>query len=107
VPAVAFAALCALGVLGGLGAHTVSWDWGDAWYQHRAASWQDGLRDRLHELHPSLPPHTRVWFIKLPNNVGLVAGASSAMRFWYDDPTLRADYYSRYRPRAAGEPAGP
>jgi len=107
VPAVAFAALCALGVLGGLGAHTVSWDWGDAWYQQRAASWQEGLHERLHELHPSLPPHTRVWFIKLPNNVGLVAGASSAMRLWYDDPTLRADYYSRYRPRTAGEPAGP
>jgi hypothetical protein len=107
VPALALPALFALGVLGGAAAHTVSWDWGDAWYQERAASWQEGLHERLLELHPTLPPHTRLWFIKLPNNVGLVAGASSAIRYWYHDPTLRADYYSRYRPRSAGEPAGP
>jgi hypothetical protein len=107
VPALAVGSLFALGVLSGAAAHTVSWDWGDAWYQRRAASWQEGLRERLLQLHPTLPPHTRLWFIKMPNNIGLVAGASSAVRVWYGEPTLRADYYSRYRPRTAGEPAAP
>jgi hypothetical protein len=45
--------------------------------------------------------------VRLPNNVGFLAGDGPAVRVWYRDPTLQAGYYSAYRPRPAGEPAGP
>jgi hypothetical protein len=54
-----------------------------------------------------MEPHARLWFVRLPNNVGFLAGDGPAVRVWYRDPTLQAGYYSAYRPRAAHEPVGP
>jgi hypothetical protein len=48
-----------------------------------------------------------VYFGNIPNNIGLVAGSSPAVRVWYRDTTLRAGFYSYYRPRTPAQPAGP
>src|SRR5262249_35073259 len=64
-------------------------------------------RDKLMGAYPKLEHHARLWFVRLPNNVGFLAGDGPVVRVWYGDPTLQAGYYSAYRPRAEGEPAGP
>jgi hypothetical protein len=53
-----------------------------------------------------MAPHTRIYFARIPNNIGLIAAQQSALRVWYRDTTLSAQYYSAYRPRAAAEPPG-
>jgi hypothetical protein len=87
-------------------AHTPSWDWGNQWFQSRASVILAGIQSELIFQHPTLAPHTRVFFGRIPNNVGLVAGRSAALRVWYHDSTLDAGFYSSYRPRAAGEAPG-
>jgi hypothetical protein len=84
-------------------AATPSWDWGTFWYQKRAGSFLEAIRYRLLELRPDLPPHSRIFFARVPNNIGLLAGDGPALRIWYDDPTLTAGYYSTYVPRRPGE----
>ncbi len=98
--------LLALGLLRGAAAATRSWDWGSEWYQTRAGNLLSVIRRQLHEQYPKLPPHTRVYFGSIPNNIGLIAGRSPAIRVWYDDSTLQAGFYSYYRPRSADEPSG-
>jgi len=105
-PAAAFAIIGVLALLRAASAETPSWDWGNAWYQRRAASVVTAIRSELLARYPSLPPHTRVYFGRVPNNIGLVAGRSPAVRVWYGDPTLSADFCSGYRPRQPGEPSG-
>jgi hypothetical protein len=103
-------AMVLLGLLGWLGAAraaTPSLDWGEAAYQRRAGSFVSQIRARLLGAYPKLEPHARLWFVRLPNNVGFLAGDGPAVRVWYRDRTLQAGYYSAYRPRAASEPAGP
>ncbi len=83
-----------------------TWDWGSEWYQRRAGAMVGGIQTQLMARYPTLPQHTRVYFGSVPNNIGLVAGSSPAVRVWYRDSTLRAGFYSYYRPRAAGEAPG-
>ena len=54
-----------------------------------------------------MEPNARLWFVRLPNNVGFLAGDGPVVRVWYQDPSLQAGYYSAYLPRTEGEPAGP
>jgi hypothetical protein len=54
-----------------------------------------------------MEPNARLWFVRLPNNVGFLAGNGPVVRVWYKDPTLQAGYYSAYRLREEGEPLGP
>lgn len=100
------AIILALGLLRGRAAATRSWDWGSEWYQRRAGNLLELIRDQLRLAHPRLPHHTRVYFGHVPNNIGLIAGQSPAIRVWYGDSTLEAGFYSYYRPRAAGAPGG-
>ncbi len=106
IPRVAAALLFGLGILRGVVAATPSWDWGSEWYQTRAGNMLRVIRTQLMESHPTLPAHTRLYFGSIPNNIGLIAGRSPAVRVWYGDSTLEAGFYSWYRPRGTEEPAG-
>ena len=103
---VAAAAIALLAVLRGAQASTPTWDWGDEWYQRRAGNVLSSIQTDLLRQHPTLPPHTRVFFGHIPNNIGLIVGQSPALRVWYRDSTLQAGFYSYYRPRAESAPRG-
>lgn len=98
--------LVALGLLRGVGAAAMSWDWGSEWYQRRAGNMLELIETQLKQAYPRLPSGTRVYFGNIPNNIGLVAGESPAIRVWYADSTLQAGFYSYYRPRTAHSRAG-
>lgn len=100
----AVSVLPVLAILRGAAAATPTWDWGSVWYQRRAGVLLASIRSELTRLEPRLPHHSRVYFAHIPNNVGLIAGQSPAVRIWYRDSTLSADFYSRYRPRVPGLP---
>jgi len=103
----ALAALAALAVLRPLRADTPSWDWSSQAYFERAGSYIESLRADLLRRHPALPPHARLFFAHVPQNIGLVVADGPAFRIWYADSTLRAGFYTDYAPRPAGAPAGP
>jgi hypothetical protein len=98
--ALAISILAALALFRAADAKTLTWDWGNEWYLRRAGSLLAAIEHKLKELHPTLPPSTRLFLGRLPNNIGLVAGRSAAVRIWYRDTTLTADFYSNYRPRS-------
>jgi hypothetical protein len=102
----AVALIAALAVLRGAHAYTVSTDWGDEAYIQIAGNTLGAIRDELMRQHPTLPPHSRVYFTGIPYRIGLIAGQSPALRVWYADSTLQAGYYSYYRPRGSGAAAG-
>lgn len=83
-----------------------AWDWGSEWYQRRAGLMLGSIQAQLMNRYPSLPPNSRVYFGSIPNNIGLIAGNSPALRVWYRDSTLKAGFYSYYRARTSTEPAG-
>ena len=85
---------------------TPSRDWGTEWYLRRATAFIDFMRDQLMREHPRLPPHSRLYFMRVPSHVGFLTDDAPSLRVWYGDPTLRGGYYSDYRVRAANEPAG-
>lgn len=97
--AIATAALVTLALLRAADAKTLTWDWGNEWHTRRAGDFLVAIEQKLKTLHPTLPSSSRVFFGRLPNNIGLVAGSSSAIRVWYRDTTLSAGFYSSYRPR--------
>ncbi len=101
-PALAFAVVLALAVLRPLRADTPSWDWSSKAYFQRAGFFIEALRTDLLRRHPTLPSHSRLYFSQVPQNIGLVVADGPAFRVWYDDPTLRAGFYSAYAP-----PVGP
>jgi hypothetical protein len=106
-PRVAVAAILALGLLRGRAEATRSWDWGSQWYQVRAGRLLRAIHAQILHLHPTLPHYSRLYFVNIPNNIGLIAGQSPALRVWYDDPTLQAGFYSYYRARLPAEAQGP
>jgi hypothetical protein len=83
-------------------AYTLSWDWGSEWYLRRAGNILGAIRQELVRQHPSFPPASRVFFVHIPNNIGLLAGDGPSLRVWYRDTTLRGLYYSQYTPRVDG-----
>lgn len=99
--------LLALGILRGAAAATPSWDWGSEWYQTRAGNMLQLIRGQLLESYPTLPPNSRIYFGSIPNNIGLIAGRSPAVRVWYGDASLEAGFYSYYRPRSSTDARGP
>jgi hypothetical protein len=105
-PRLALVVVAALAILRSAHASTLSWDWGNEWYQRRAGSILGAIRTSLQQRHPTLPHYSRVFFGHIPNNIGLVAGNSPAIRVWYSDSTLQANFYSAYRPRSVFEPHG-
>lgn len=105
-PRAALTAIACLALLRGAQAATPGWDWGREWYLRRAGNLLTTIRDDLLRQHPTLPPHARVYFGHIPNNIGLIAGESPALRVWYRDSTLHAGFYSYYRPRLDTEAPG-
>jgi len=95
----ALALVASLAVLRSAQIDTPSWDWGTGWYQFRAGTILGSIRESLLGLHPSLPRGSRLFFARIPNDVGFLSGDGPAVRVWYDDPSLRAMYYSAYAPR--------
>ncbi len=106
-PWAAVALVAALALMRPARADTPSLDWGSEWYQRRAAEFIRAMRVDLQQAHPRMPPHARLFFVRVPSNVGFLAGDGPALRVWYGEPTLRAGYYTAFRPRGPGEPAGP
>lgn len=102
----ATASVALLALLGGVRDHAPSLDWGDAPYQRRAAALLDVMRADLLRKAPRPAPHTRFFFVRVPDRVGFMAGDGPALRIWYDDPSLSGGFYSSYRRRAAGTPRG-
>ena len=100
------AVVACLALLRAARADTPSWDWGTDWYQYRAGSLLGAIRERLFHYHTTLRPRSRLFFARLPNNIGLLAGDGPAIRIWYDDPSLVAMYYSAYTPRAPHDSMG-
>jgi hypothetical protein len=60
----------------------------------------DGIRADLKAKLPSIPAGSRVYFARIPHNIGLIAGQSPAIRVWYADTTLVAGFYSAYERRS-------
>jgi hypothetical protein len=96
-----------LGTLRLVNASSESRDWGSEWYQRRAGDLLEQIHRQLLVLRPTLPPRSRVYFGGLPNNIGLVGGDTPALRVWYRDSTLRAGFYSQYRPQRVAAGQGP
>jgi tetratricopeptide (TPR) repeat protein len=107
-PVIALAVVAALAIVRAGRANTESSDWGNEWFQRRAALFGRETRDWFRSRYPTLPHHTRIFLSKVPAGVGLVPGSDDAATFrvWYGDPTLGTYFGSHYRPRRAGEPAG-
>jgi len=91
-------AVVLLTLLGAARADTASTDWGDAHYQRRAARLLRETRDLVREAVPRPAPHTRLWFVGLPDRIGFLQGDGPALRVLYGDPTLRAGYWSEWSP---------
>ena len=106
-PLAAAAAVVVLALLHSARAETPSLDWGSESYQRRAAAFIQYMRADLMRLVPKPPHHSRFYFVRVPSNVGFLAGDGPALRVWYGDSTLSGGYYPSYRPRSAREPHGP
>jgi len=103
----AIAVIVLMGFLRAARADSPSWDWGTEWYQVRAGNILRSFRDELLSRHPSVPPHARIYFTHVPNNIGLIAGDSPAPRIWYPDSTLQAHFLRDYVVRDPSESRGP
>src|SRR5439155_10329937 len=99
-PALAVAVVAALALVRAGRAQTPSRDWGNEWFQQRAANFGTYTRNFFLARYPSVPPHARIFLSELPGGVGLVPGGeeSPAFRVWYGDTTLHTYFASRYRP---------
>ena len=104
---IAIALIAALVVLRAAQGATPSLDWGSEWYQNRAASFLEFMRDDLRRKQPVAPRHARLFFFNVPSNVGFMTEGGPALRVWYRDPTVSGGYLGQWTPRAANEPAGP
>jgi hypothetical protein len=107
-PTLAIVLLVALGVLRTTRAQTPQARMGNEWTQARMATLTRRMRDDLRRLHPTLPPHARIFFGEAPWGLGLITGHpdSPALRVWYGDTTLSGGYYSDYAARPTSMPPG-
>jgi hypothetical protein len=104
-PWIALTLLTMLAVLQPVHAATPALEWASDYYQRRAAYFVGGLKRYLLERHPALPPHTRLYFLGVPNGTGIgQPWFNPAFRVWYRDSTLRGDFFRNYAARGAGEP---
>jgi hypothetical protein len=94
-------------LLRSLQAATVSRDWGDEYYQRRATEFLNVMRADLLAKVPTVPSHSRFYFVDVPSSVGFLQGDGPALRVWYGDPTLSGGLFSDYRVRGPGDPQGP
>jgi hypothetical protein len=104
-PRVSVAIIFSLALVRGALSKTMSWEWSE-WYFLRSGSFLEAIRSELLLTHPTLPPHTRLYFARIPNNIGLITAQESALRVWYRDTTMQAHFYSAYRPREPSKPSG-
>lgn len=105
-PGWAVALVAAVALIRPIQADTPTADWGSAWYQRRAGILLGSIRDQLYTLHPTLAPHTRLYFYDMPGNIGMIAGDGPAVRVWYGDSTLTARYISQFSLRSPDAAAG-
>lgn len=92
--------------IGAAAADTPSRDWSTAWYRRRAGAFLAFMRDDLKRKAPAPPPHTRMFFSGVPNDVGFVTRGAPALRQWYGDGTLSGDFLGDYAARTADAPPG-
>ncbi len=108
VPPLAIAAVFVVATLQPVQANTKVWSFSAAYYQRRQAYFVGRLRTELLRIHPRLPSHARLHFAHVPNSIGLgYAWFSPAFSVWYSDSTIRGEFWSSYRPRAAEAQAAP
>jgi hypothetical protein len=100
--AIALAAIVAIATLRAAAAATPSFDWGTEWYQRRAASFQEFMRDDLKRRLPRPPPRARLFFTGVPSHVGFLTEGAPALRVWYRDTTLSGGFLTAYTPRRDG-----
>jgi hypothetical protein len=107
-PAFAVTVVLSLALLRSARSMTRSTDWGTEWFQRRAEQFGVETRAFLRARYPTFPPYSRVYLSSVPPGVGLVPGGeqSPALRVWYGDTTLETHFFSRFRARSAGRPAG-
>ncbi len=104
---IAIVLIAALAMLRAAQGATPSLDWGSEWYQARAASFLEFMRDDLRRKLPVTPRHARLFFFDVPSNVGFMTEGGPALRVWYRDPTVSGGYLGQWAPRAGNAPAGP
>lgn len=86
---------------------TPSYEWASDWFQRRTAYFVGRLKQDLLQRHPALPARSRLYFTGVPNGTGIgQPWFNPAFRVWYRDSTITGDFYQRYAPRGAGDPAG-
>jgi hypothetical protein len=86
---------------------TPSHDWSSEWYRRRAAAFIGVLRADLLRQQPRPSSYSRIYFVRVPSEVGFLAGNGPALRVWFADPTLRGGFYTDYRARSERDPPGP
>lgn len=101
-PLIAASLVAALALARSARASTPSRDWGTEFYQTRAAAFMVSMRADLLRSHPSVPPHSRLFFVAVPSNVGFLTGDAPVMRVWYGDSTLSGGFFTQYRPSPPG-----
>ena len=106
-PRAAAIVVLAVAALQPVQARTPAWEWGAHSFQQRAAFFTSWLERSLRSQHPTLPPHTRLFFCDVPQGIGLGhAWFTPVFRLWYRDTTLSAEFLSGYRMRRPDEPRG-
>ena len=107
-PALAIAVVLGVALLEPAQANTGVWSFSASLYQRRQAYFVGRLRRELLAMHRRLPAHTRLYFSRVPNSIGLgYVWFSPAFSVWYGDSTIRGGFWSSYRPRDAREPEAP
>jgi hypothetical protein len=106
-PRLAVAAVTLVAALRPAHAATPSYEWGSDWHQRRAAYFVGRLREDLLRRHPTLPPHSRLFFTQVPNGTGIgQPWFDPAFRVWYPDSGVTGGLYADYLPRGADRPRG-
>jgi hypothetical protein len=105
-PRLAAGLVVAVAVIGPMQERTPAWEWGAPSFLARAAYFTQGLERSLRTTHPTLAPHTRLYFADVPQGLGVgQTWFAPVFHVWYRDTTLTAAVWSDYHLRAPDEPA--
>jgi hypothetical protein len=108
VPRLAVGVIAITALLQPLQGDTSTWSFSASLYQRRQAFFIGRLRDSLLEMHPTLPPHSRLYFARVPHSIGLgYEWFAPAFEVWYRDSTISGGFWSSYRRRPAAAPPAP